>query len=56
MPDDKAVTAKTIASMTKEQEMEGQFTEINFKSTMTCFSLIRFISDHLESLPVPIIH
>ena len=23
---------------------------------MTCFSLIRFISDHFESLPVPIIH
>lgn len=23
---------------------------------MSCFSLIRFVSDHMESLPVPIIH
>lgn len=23
---------------------------------MTCFSLVRFITDHIESLPLPIIH
>ena len=56
MEDDKGNSAKSIANMTKEMEMENQFKEIDFKSTMTCFSLIRFISDHLETLPVPIIH
>ena len=36
--------------------MNQQADEINFKSTMTCFSLIRFITDHIEALPLPIIH
>ena len=36
--------------------METQFKEIEFKCTMSCFSMIRFISDQMENLPVPIIH
>ena len=36
--------------------MADQFAETEFKITMTCFSIIRFISDQMESLPVPIIH
>lgn len=38
------------------QDLDEQIADIDFKTTMTCFSLIRFISDHFESLPVPIIH
>ena len=38
------------------EEMDAQVKDVDFKCTMTCFSLIRFISDHLETLPLPIIH
>ena len=55
-PDDKGVSAKSIVNMTKEQEMEAQLADVDFKCTMTCLSLIRFISDQMETLPVPIIH
>ena len=30
--------------------------EIEFYCTISCFSIIRFISDHIETLPLPIIH
>lgn len=36
--------------------MEEQLADIEFKTTMSCFSIIRFISDQMETLPVPIIH
>lgn len=56
MPDERATSAKTILNQTREQEMDEQFKDVDFKSTMSCFSLIRFISDQMETLPVPIIH
>ena len=56
-PDDRgAGGAQAIINQTKEHEMEQQVKDVEFKSTMSCFSLIRFISDQLENLPVPIIH
>jgi len=36
--------------------MDDQVRDIEFSCTMSCFSLIRFISDHCETLPLPIIH
>ena len=36
--------------------MQEQMFEINFKITMTCLSLIRFISDHVDALPLPTVH
>ena len=53
---DKQQTAKEIVRQTKEHDLNEQIADIEFKTTMTCFSLIRFISDHFETLPVPIIH
>ena len=55
-PDNKAQSAKAVLNQTKQQEMDEQFKDVDFKCTMTCFSLIRFISDQLETLPLPIIH
>lgn len=39
-----------------EKDIDRQFAEIEFNCTMTCLSLIRFISDHMEGLPAGIIH
>ena len=43
-----------------EKDLDGDlsrnFKEIEFNCVMACFSIIRFISDHTESLAVPIIH
>ena len=43
-------------NLTKEQELDKQFNEIEFHCAMICLSLIRFITDHMENLPVPIVH
>ena len=53
-PDVKLV--KNLLNQTKAQEMEENVDDVNFKCTIGCFSIIRFISDHLETLPLPIIH
>lgn len=45
-----------MIGQTKDEEQAELIADVEFKSTMTCFSLIRFISDHVEGLPVPIIH
>ena len=29
--------------------------EIRYKSAMSCFSIIRFITDHMDDLPTPVI-
>ena len=36
--------------------MKNQLEEIDFSCAITCFSLIRFISDHMSDLSVPIVH
>lgn len=40
----------------EEGDLDRQYAEIEFNSTMTCISLIRFITDHMESLPASIVH
>jgi len=55
-PDNRFQEAKTMLLKSDTEEMEDQIKDVDFKCTMSCFSLIRFISDHLETLPVPIIH
>ena len=56
MPDLKTQSAKEYLNQSKEADMKQQLDEIDFKATMTCFSLILFITDHIEALPLPIIH
>lgn len=38
------------------KDLDRQFKDINFNCTMACLSLIRFITDHMETLPASIIH
>ena len=47
---------KELLNMQPEDELQRQFDDIEFSSTMTCLSLIRFITDHMEGLPASIIH
>ena len=62
MPDserNKAPSDQDIKAMMAEDDvalLDRQYKEIEFSSTMTCLSLIRFITDHMEALPASIIH
>lgn len=49
-------TVKEYAKVDEETEADRQADEIEFNCTMTCLSLVRFITDHMESLPASIIH
>lgn len=42
--------------MTHEDELLKQRDEIEFSCTMIALSLIRFITDHLQDLSVPVVH
>ena len=42
--------------MSNSSELDKNFTDIEFQCSMICFSIIRFISDHLGDLSVPIVH
>jgi len=50
------VDPKAYLNMTPEEELTKQADEIEFSSSMICLSLIRFITDHLQDLSVPIVH
>lgn len=47
---------KKYLDMNKVQELEKNFDDIEFSCGMICFSLIRFISDYMSDLAVPIVH
>jgi hypothetical protein len=48
--------AKKEMAKSSLESMEEQQKDIDFYCTMSCLSLVRFISDHCETLPLPIIH
>ena len=47
---------KDVLKQTPEQELQKQSDDIEFSSAMIALSLIRFISDHIQDLAVPIVH
>jgi hypothetical protein len=49
-------TKEELMDMDPVKDLDRQFNDIKFGCTMTCLSLIRFITDHMESLPAAIIH
>ena len=51
-PDD----PKAYLNMDSVKELEKNARDIEFSCAMICFSLIRFITDHLKDLSVPIVH
>ena len=52
----KKLDVKADLTHDPQRDLQRNFDEIEFNCVMACFSIIRFISDHTESLPVPIIH
>lgn len=47
---------RAYLDQTPEQELAKQAKEIDFSCAMIGFSLIRFITDHMEALSVPVVH
>jgi zinc finger MYND domain-containing protein 10 len=47
---------KAYMNMTSGSELERNASDIEFQCAMIGFSLIRFISDHLSDLTVPVVH
>lgn len=48
--------AKKVINETHQQTLKRQSDDIEFNCTMSALSLIRFITDHLNDLSVPIVH
>lgn len=51
-----AADIKTTANYSNLEQLEAQDKEIEFTCTMTCLSLIRFITDFMDGLPAAIVH
>ena len=47
---------KKILERKPAEDLQLQLEEIEFSCAITCFSLIRFITDHMQDLSAPIIH
>lgn len=43
-----------LAKSTSIDEIDSKFSQINFLVAMSCISIIRYITDHLQALPFPI--
>jgi hypothetical protein len=52
----KQVDPKDMMNMSPVEELQKQADEIEFSCSIIAFSLVRFITDHLHELPVPIVH
>ena len=48
--------AKKLLAQTPKDELVKQADEIEFNATMAAFSLIRFVTDHMSELSVPVVH
>ena len=42
--------------MSPKEELERQVKELEFSCSMTALSLVRFVTDHMNDLSVPVIH
>ena len=47
---------KRYLNMTPADELDKNSRDIDFSCSMICFSVIRFISDHVKDLSVPVVH
>jgi hypothetical protein len=47
---------KEIMTQSRDEELKKQFVEIQFSVAIICISIIRFISDNMSTLDVPIVH
>jgi hypothetical protein len=47
---------KKMLERSAEEELKAQLDDIEFSCSISCFSLIRFISDYMHDLSIPICH
>ena len=47
---------KEILEQSRDEELKRQHVEINFSTAIICISIIRFISDNLANLNIPVVH
>ena len=47
---------KKILERSPEEDLKNQLDDIEFSCAISCFSLIRFISDYMQDLSIPICH
>jgi hypothetical protein len=47
---------KKVLERTAEEDLKHQLEDIEFSCSISCFSLIRFISDYMHELSIPICH
>ena len=45
-----------VASLTEVQEMDIKINDLELPISLSCISIIRYISDHLSNLPFPVRH
>lgn len=45
-----------ICNLSELETLEIQAKDIDFSVTMTCLSIIRFVTDHMADLPAAIVH
>lgn len=47
---------KKVLERTPKEDLQLQVEEIEYSCAISCFSLIRFITDHMQDLSIPIVH
>ena len=47
---------KRILERSAEEDLKNQLDDIEFSCAISCFSLIRFVSDYMQDLSIPICH
>lgn len=52
----KPLEGKDLINKTPEQDLNRNHKEIEYQTSISCLSLIRFISDHMLGLSVPVVH
>ena len=50
------IQGKEILNQNRDEELKRQHIEIQFSISMICISIIRFVSDNLSTLNIPVVH
>ena len=47
---------KKLLERSAQEDLVSQMEDIEFSCAISCFSLVRFITDHMGDLSVPVVH
>jgi len=50
------MSVKERMARSKVQELKDNYLEMEFQIAMMCLSIVRFLTDHSDSLPVSALH